>query len=85
MAMAYMYILNIVKRVTLYGNVLIHLKHLYFRIKNIPNAPVANILLHEISHYYKISYIAFLQGVNLPHPPLKIQGSAGKFRHCSLR
>ena len=45
------------------------------RLKNVLNALVATGLLHEISHNYKISYIAFLRGVNLPHPPLKIQGS----------
>ena len=44
-------------------------------LKNVPNARVATDLLHEISHNYKISYDAFLRGVNLPHPPLKIQGS----------
>ena len=44
------------------------------RLKNLPNARVANILLHEISHNYKILYIAFLQGLNTPHLPLKIQG-----------
>ena len=44
-------------------------------LKNVPNAQVGTDLLHEISHYYKISYIAFLQGVKLPHPPLKIQRS----------
>ena len=44
-------------------------------LKKVPNARVATDLLHEINHNYKISYIAFLRGVNLPHPPLKIQGS----------
>ena len=63
-----MYIINTVKRVILYGNVFIHHKEHNYRLKNVPNA------LHEISYNCKISYIAFLLGVNLPHPPLKIQG-----------
>ena len=70
-----MYIVNIVKRVMLYGNEFIHHKEQNYRLKNVPNARVATGLLHEISNYYKILYIAFLRGVNLPHPPLKIQGS----------
>ena len=69
-----MYIVNTVKRVILFGNEFIHYKEQNNRLKNVPNARVATDLLHEISHKYKISYIAFLQGVNLPHPPLKIQG-----------
>ena len=69
-----MYIVNTVKRVILYGNELIHHKEQNYRLKNVPNARVSTDLLHEISHNYKISYIAFLRGVNLPHPPLKIQG-----------
>ena len=70
-----MYIVNTVKRVILYGNEFIHHKEQNYRLKKVPNARVATNLLHEISHNYKISYIAFLRGVNLPHPPLKIQGS----------
>ena len=70
-----MYIVNTVKRVILYGNEFIHHKVQTYRLKNVPNARVATDWLHKISHYHKISYIAFLQGVNLPHPPLKIQGS----------
>ena len=75
MPMAYMYIVNNVKKVILYGNALVHLKKLNYRLKHVPNTRIATDLLHEISHNYKISYIAFLQGVNLPHPHLKIQGS----------
>ena len=75
MAWAYMYVVKTVKRVILYGNEFIHHKEQNNRIKNVPNAQVATNLLHELSHNYKISYIAFLQGVNVPHPPLKIQGS----------
>ena len=70
-----MYIVNTVKMVILNGNECIHHKEQNYRLKNVPNAQVATDLLHEISHNYKISYIAFLQGVNLPHPPLKIQRS----------
>ena len=70
-----MYIVNIVKRVILYWNEFIYHKEQNYRLKNTPSARVATDFLHEISHNYKISYIAFLQGVNLPHPPLKIQGS----------
>ena len=70
-----MYIGNTVKKVILYGNEFIHHKEQNFKLKHVPNARVATDLLHETSHNYKISYIAFLQGVNLPHPPLKIQGS----------
>ena len=68
MAMAYMYIVNTVKRVILYGNEFIHHREQNY-------AREATDLLHEISHNYIISYIAFLRGVNLPHQPLKIQGS----------
>ena len=70
-----MYIANNVKRVILYGNVFIHLKRYTYRLKNVPDARVANVLHHEISHNYKISFIAFLQGVNLPHSSMEIQGS----------
>ena len=70
-----MYIVNTVKRVSLYGNECIYHKEQNNRLKNVPNVREATDLLHEISHNYKISYIAFLRGVNLPHPPLKIQGS----------
>ena len=70
-----MYIVNTVKRVILNGNEFIHHKEQNYRLKHVPNAQVATDLRHEISHNYKISYIAFLQGVNLPHPPLKIQRS----------
>ena len=71
-----MYIVNAVKRVILYGNVFIHHKEHNYRLKNVPNARVhvATDWLHEISYNCKISYIAFLRGVILPHPPLKIQG-----------
>ena len=44
-----------------------------------PNAELANVLLHEISHNYKISDIEFLQGVNIPYPLLKIQGQLKSF------
>ena len=70
-----MYIVNTLKRVIVYGNEFIHHKEHNNKLKNVPNTRVATDLLHEVSHNYKISYIAFLQGVNLPHPPLKIQGS----------
>ena len=79
-----MYIVNTVKRVILYGNGLIHHKEQNYRPKNVPNARVVTDLLNEISHNYKISYIAFLRGVSLPHPPFKIQGSTLKFCHLSL-
>ena len=74
MASAYMYIVNTVKRVILYGNECFHHKEQNYRLKNVPNARVATDLLHEISHNYKISYNAFSRGVNLPHPPLKNSG-----------
>ena len=67
-----MYIVNTVKMVILNGNKFIHHEEQNYRLKNVPNAQVATDLFHEINHNYKISYIAFLQGVNLPHPPLKI-------------
>ena len=70
-----MYLVNTVKRVILYGNEFIHHKEQNYRLENVPNTRVSIDLLHEISHNYNTSYIAFLQGVNLPHPPLKIQGS----------
>ena len=70
-----MYIVNTVKRVILNGNEFIHHKEQNYKPKNKQNTQVTTDLLHEKSHYYKISYIAFLQGVNLPHPPLKIQRS----------
>ena len=70
-----MYIVNTVKSVILYGNAFIHIKSRITNLKKVPNARVANVLSHEISYNYKISYIAYLQGVNLPHPHLKIQGS----------
>ena len=70
-----MYIVNTVKRVILYGKEFIHHKEQNCTLKNVPNTRVATDLLHEISHNHKMSYIAFLRGVNLPHPPLKIQGS----------
>ena len=44
------------------------------RLKNVPSARIAIVLLHELSHNYTISYIAFVQGVNLPHPPSKFRG-----------
>ena len=70
-----MYIVNTVKRVILYGNEFIPHKEQHYRLKNVPNARVVTDMLNERSHNYKISYITFLRGVNLPHPPLKIQGS----------
>ena len=70
-----MYIVNTVKMVILYGSEFIHHKEQHYRLKNVPNARVSTMLLHEISHNYKKSHIVFLRGVNLPHPPLKIQGS----------
>ena len=66
-----MYIVNTVKRVILYGNEFIHHKEQNYTLKNVPNARIATALLHEINHNYKISNIAFLRGVKLPHPPLK--------------
>ena len=57
-----MYIVNTVKRVILYGNEFIYHKEQNYRLKNVPNARLATDLLHEISHIYKISYIAFLRG-----------------------
>ena len=74
-----MYILNTVKRVILYGNEFIHHKKQNYRLKNVPNSRVSTELLHEISHSYKISYIAFLRGVNLPHPPFESSGVNLKF------
>ena len=65
MARDYMYISNIVKRVILCGSVFSNLKQNY-RLKDEQNAWEANVLLHELSHDYKISYTSFLQGVNLP-------------------
>ena len=70
-----MYIVNTVKSVILYGNALVRLKKKNYRLKCIPNTRVATDLFHEISHNCKILYISFLQGVNLTHPHLKIQGS----------
>ena len=70
-----MYIVNAVKKVVLYGKEFIHHKEQNYRFENIPITRVATDLLHKISHNHKISYVAFLRGVNLPHPPLKIQGS----------
>ena len=70
-----MYIVNTVKRVISYGNEFIYHTEQNNRLKNVPNARVSTDLLHEISHNYKISYITFLRGVNLPHPPFKIQSS----------
>ena len=61
-----MYIVNTVKRVVLYGNEFIHHKEQNNRFKNVPIAQVATDLPHNISHNHKISYIAFLRGVNLP-------------------
>ena len=61
-----MYIVNIVKRVILYGNEFIHHKEQNYRLKNVPNARVATDLLHEISHNYKISYNAFYEGSTYP-------------------
>ena len=74
MARAYMYIVNNGKGVILYGNEFIHHKGQNYTLKKVPNTRVATDLLHKLSHNYKMSYIAFLREVNLPHPPLKIQG-----------
>ena len=70
-----MYIVKTRKRVILYGNEFIHHKEQKYTLKNVPNTRVATDLLHKISHNYKMSYIAFLRGVNFAHPPLKIQES----------
>ena len=70
-----MFIVNTIKRIILYGNEFIHHKEQNYRLKNVPNAKVATDLLNDISHNNKNLYIAFLRGVNLPHPPLTIQGS----------
>ena len=64
---------NNIKRAILNGSVFIHLKQRNYRLK-MYQTRVTNVLLNEISHSYKISCIAILQGVNLPHPPFKIQG-----------
>ena len=69
-----MYVVNTLKLVMLNGNVFIHLKQQFYSLKNVPNARVAYVLLHEINHIYNISYIAVLQGVNSPNPPLEIRG-----------
>ena len=53
-------IVNTEKRVILYGNEFIHHKEQNYTLKNVPNARAATDLLHEISHNYKKSYIAFL-------------------------
>ena len=74
-----MYIVNTVKRVILYGNVFIHHKEQNYRLTNVPNARVATDLLHEISNNCKISYIAFLRGVNLPPPTFENSGVNLKF------
>ena len=42
-----MYIVITVKSVILYGNALNHLKKKNYILKNVPNARVANVLLHE--------------------------------------
>ena len=79
-----MYIVNTVKRVILYVNEFIRHKEQHYRLKNVQNAPVVTDLLNEISHNYKISYITFLRGVNLPNPPsgvsLKIMSSFSMMR-----
>ena len=69
-----MYIVNTVKRVILYGNEFIHHKEQNYRLKNVPNARVSTDLLHEISHNYKKSYIAFYEGSTYPTHLLKFRG-----------
>ena len=64
-----MNIVNTVKRVILYENEFIHHKEQNYTLKNVPNTQVTTDLLHEIIHNYKMSYIEFFRGVNLPHPP----------------
>ena len=59
-ALPYMYIVNTVKRVILYGNEFIHHQEQNYTLKNVQNTRVATDLLHEISQNYKMSYIAFL-------------------------
>ena len=61
-----MYLVNNVKSVILYGNALVHLKKLNYRLKHVPNTRIATDLLYEISHNYKISYIAFYKGSTYP-------------------
>ena len=65
-----MYIENTSKGVTLYGNVFVYPEQQFYSLKNVPNARVANVLLHEIGLIYTISYIAVLQGINLHVPHL---------------
>ena len=72
-----MYIVNTIKRVSLYGNAFIHLK------KRI--AREDTVLIHEISHNYKLLYITFLHGITFPPSTFEIQGSTLKFCHLSLR
>ena len=61
-----MYIVNIVKHDYLNGNVYIHHKSSTLDLKNVPNARADYILLHEISHKYKMSYNAFYKGSTYP-------------------
>ena len=60
-----MYLVNTVKMVILYGNEF-HYKEQNYRLENVPNARVATDLFHDISHNYKISYIAFYEGSTYP-------------------
>ena len=69
-----MYRVNTIKSAILYGNAFIHLKSRITDLKMYQMHDLLRFLLHEISHNYKILYIAFLQ-LNLPRPHLKIQGS----------
>ena len=84
MAKAYLYIVITVKRVILNGNEFIHHKDQNYRLKNVPNARVVTDLLNEISHNYKISYIAFLRGRQLTPPTFENSGVNLKFCHLSL-
>ena len=63
------------KRLILYETVFLQQKIGFYRLKTIPNAYVAYVLFHKSRYIYTTSYIAVLQGVNLPHPPLIIRGS----------
>ena len=61
-----MYMVNTLNGVSLHENVFIHIKQHVYSLKNVPYARVAYVLLHEISHFYSISYIAVLQGSTYP-------------------
>ena len=70
-----MYMANTIKGVISYANVIIHLKQQFYNLKNVPNAQIVYVLLYGMSYIHTKSYIAILQGVNLPHPRLTIRGS----------